>query len=279
MCNYVLYTKHLKKRLLEKLEELEQAACMNSQFEVRQQGKYEEISCFLEGPKEECDVSLANVLSDVIQQQAIIMVCKSYLKERSDLNKLEKRDITDTFITNNYLSGQEGFSSVTYYLVYVPLLQEIRKYTTLNIEGWLQFRTHKYKTLLKDLLEQFVLDYSMKKEVMTFIKLMRDVSVLSVPLEETLHLIYNEEGKPLLYDKNMKNKTSHYVKQYCRELLLDSSLTREDLILHILLTISPQKLILHQKVRAKEKQFIKTLEIIFDHNIEYCNGCEYCTSL
>ena len=276
MCHYMLYTSLCKKELLQKLEELEQEEEMANELDIKLQGTVYKIDCSLEGTKEFCDEQLAHVLSDLIQKQVINKVCTTYLKEREEIGHLDKRDIIETFINNNYLSRQEGFSSFTYYLLYVPILQEIRECGTFNIEGWIRFRTQKYQILLGDMLEQFILDYSMKKEVVTFIKLMRDMSILSTPTEQVLHLIYNSEGLPQLHNKEMKNMTGSYIRQYCKELLLDSTLTREDYILHILISISPSQLVIHQRRRAREPQFLKTLEIIFDENIIYCKGCLYC---
>lgn len=277
MCHYRLYTSKHRKMLFEKLEELEQEEEMANEVEVKQVGSVYEISYMMEGNKEFCDEQLAHMISDLIQKQVISKVCTTYLKNK-ELGRLDKKDITEAFINNNYLSRQEGFSSFTYYLLYVPILQEIKQTGNFNIEGWIRFRTQKYQILLNDLLEQFILDYSMKKEVVTFIKLMRDMSVLSVPLEEMLHLIYNTEGLPQLYNKEMKNMTGFYIRQYCKDLLLDSTLSREDYILHILISISPKQLMIHQKERAKEQQFLKTLEVIFDDNITYCSGCVWCTN-
>ena len=276
MCCYMLYTSRYKKELLVKLEELEQEEEMANEIEVRQIGSIYEVACLMEDTKEFCDEQLAHVMSDLIQKQVISRVCITYLKSKEELRHIDKRNIMNAFMNNNYLSRQEGFSSFTYYLLYVPILQEIKKTGVFNIEGWIQFRTQKYQILLSDLLEQFVLDYSMKKEVVTFIKLMRDISILSVPLEEILHLIYNTEGLPQLYNKDMKNMTGFYIRQYCKDLLLDSTLTREDYILHILISISPKQLIIHQSAKAREQQFLKTLEIIFDENVAYCKGCLYC---
>ena len=276
MCHYMLYTSLCKKEILEKLEELEQEEEMANELDIKLQGTIYKIDCLLEGTKEFCDEQLAHVLSDLIQKQVINKVCTTYLKSREEIGQLDKKDIIETFINNNYLSRQEGFSSFTYYLLYVPILQEIRERRGFNIEGWMCFRTQKYQILLSDMLEQFILDYSMKKEVVTFIKLMRDMSILSTPTEQVIHLIYNSAGVPQLHNKEMKNMTGSYIRQYCKELLLDSTLTREDYILHILISISPSQLVIHQRRRAREPQFLKTLEIIFDDNITYCKGCLYC---
>ena len=281
MCYYKFYTQTLKDELIEKIEELVQENGMSSRYEMNDMCSNSSHSMYaleyeLNGIKKECDEGLAHVISDVMQKRVIENVCDKFLKKREDLSKEERNEITKAFIMNNYVSRQEGVSYVTYYFVYLPIYKEIKEKSSLNIEGWLQFRLGKYKILLTDILEQFVEDYVAKKDVVNFIRIMREVSLLAVPLEEVIHIVYKKEGKIQIYDKNKRNVTGHYIKKYCKELLLDSTLTREDLLLHVLITISPKKLIVHNIENMKGKQFMNTVEIIFDENITYCKGCEFC---
>lgn len=276
MCHYIFYTRSLKEEMTGKIELLIKEHEIDGQVEIKDIHHMHELHYKSNEDKKKSDESLAHVMSDMIQEQAILKVCRHYLKNREDLSVLERREITDAFMRNNYLSRQEGFSYITYYLLYLPIYKEIKEKQTLNIEGWLLFRVDKYKILLKDILEQFIEDYMAKKEVVSFIKLMREASLLAVPLEEILHVIYKPEGKIHIYDKKLKNVTSHYIKKYCKELLLDSTLKREDLLLHVLITICPKKIVIHKAENMKTKQFMNTLEIVFEENITYCTGCELC---
>lgn len=281
MCYYQFYTQNLKDELIKRIEELVQENGIGSRYKMSSmdsptKGHIYKLAYELEGNKEECDESLAQVLSDVMQEKAIQNVCDQFLKKRDDLSKEERTEITQAFIMNNYLSKQEGVSYVSYYFLYLPIYREIKDKNGLNIEGWLQFRLGKYKVLLTDVLEQFVEDYVAKKDVVNFIRIMREASLLAVPLEEVIHITYKREGKIQIYDKNKRNVTGYYIKKYCKDLLLDSTLTREDLLLHVLITISPKKLLVHKSENMKNRQFINTLEIIFDENIMYCQGCDFC---
>lgn len=276
MCRYTLYTINYKEEIIAKIKETECHEELRGKLDVKKLESIWQLDYEIEESKEYCDEIVAHVISDVIQKQAIYKVCHKALKTREDINAIDKKEITETFLTENYLSRQEGFSSITYYLIYMPILVEVRKEASFNVDGWLQFRIKKYKILLNDLLEQFIADFEMKKDVVTFIRLMRDVSMLSMPLEEVLHLIYNQEGSPQLFNKDMKNVTGYYIKKYCKELVLDSTLHEEDWMLHILITVVPKKIVIHKKEKARQKKFLKTLEIIFDESIEYCTGCNYC---
>lgn len=277
MCHYKFYTRALKNELSDKLIELKEES--DSCLEVKPVDDLYEVVYELQGEKEKCDESMAHVICDVIQKQAIIKECREYLRIKEKLSVLEQREVSDAFLRNNYLSRQEGFSYMTYYLLYVPIFKEIREQQGFHIEGWLNFRIQKYRALIRDTLQQFTADYLAKKEVVSFIKLMRDVSLLAVPLEEQMHILCTKEGKLELYNSEYKRVTGHYIKKYCRELLLDSTLLREDLLLHVLITISPKEIIIHHKENLKSKQFLNTLEIIFEQGISLCKGCAFCEKI
>lgn len=274
---YRFYLHRLSGELNEKIQEIAQEN--GSILEIKNRDKFYEIGYQIEGEKEVCDEEIAHGMSDLLQKEIILRVCASFLKERKDLTQGEKEEITQSFLNNQYLSRQEGFSYVTYYLLYLPVFKEISAYQGFDIEGWINFRVHKYAILLKDLLQQFTQDYVSKKEVVNFIRLMRDVSLLAVPLENEMHLVYSREGKAMLYNKQGGNVTGQYIKKYCKDLILDSTLTREDLILHILITICPKKLTVHHTEWMKNKQLINTLEIIFDEGISCCKGCDFCKNI
>lgn len=276
MWQYKFYTKKYYPDITKKLQIV---ADENDDFlEVNKKDGLYEYVYEMNGRRERCDEKVAHIISDIVQKQTIIKVAESYLKEKEGLTKEEKGEIKQSFLNNNYLSRQEGFSYVTYYLLYLPIYEEIRERKGFNIDGWIDFRINKYHVLLKDLLEQFVEDYLSKKDVVTFIRLMREASMLAVPLEEIIHVVYTKDGKAQLYDSQYKNVTGHYIKKYCKELLLDSTLTREDYLLHVLITICPRKVMVHHKERRRNKQLTNTLEIIFEENVIYCEGCDFCQS-
>lgn len=280
MCRYEFFTQTLKEELMDKINEFLQEDDINYNYEIGEMNsmssKMFHIIYELSGKQEKCDEGIAHVICDVIQKNAIKNVCHQLLRNREDLTIHEREEISQAFLLNNYISRQEGISYATYYWIYLPVYKEMKEKRTLNLEGWLHFRLEKYKILLNDILEQFVADYVAKKDVVNFIRLLREATLLAVPLETCIHIVYSEEGKIQLYNKERINVTGHYIKKYCKDLLLDSMLTREDLILHVLITISPKNLVIHQAKYMKNKQFVSTLEIIFGESITYCKGCYLC---
>lgn len=277
MCHYKFYMRQLTDEMISKAEHF--AAEYGGHTEVNQSECLYEINYALTGDRENCEENMAHIVSDLVQEQAILKVCEGFLRQQEGLSGVEKKEIGEAFLNNNYLSRQEGFSYVTYYLIYLPILKELQHSQGFNIDGWVGFRVSKYKRLLKDLLEQFTQDYLAKKEVATFIHLLREASFMAVPLEEEMHIVYSKQGKAMLYDKAGRNVTGHYIKKYCKDLVLEGNFTREDVLLHILMTLSPRQIYIHHKQWIQDWQLPNTLEMIFDESIIYCTFCQFCESI
>lgn len=277
MYQCVLYTTKYKDELLARFKEFEDEDELVNPLNVTRDGAIYRLDYCPEQIETNKIETFAHVVSDIIQREGIMQLAGTYLARRKDLSLIDKREIERRFITNNYLSRQEGFSALTYYLVYMPILEELKKYQEINIEGWLRFRTSKYKIILQDVLEQCIEDYFVKKDIVKFIKMIREISNFNDPLEDTLHLVYKADGKIKILNEVMQEVTASYIKEYCEELLTDKTLNKEDLIMNVLITVCPRRIVVHQKEKAKHPEFIKTLEGIFGMNIKYCKGCKHCT--
>lgn len=276
MCQCVLYTTKYKNELAEKVKELESENELISQLNLTYHGEV----CRLDYASEYTEINIietfAHVASDIVQKTGILQTAEEYLSQRKDLIFADKEEIKRRFIANNYLAKQEGFSAITYYLIYIPILTDLKLSEELNIDGWLRFRIGQYKSVLVELLEQFIEDYFIKKDIIKFINMIKEINHLSAPLEEVLHLVYTKTGRMKLLNKAMQEVTAYYMHKYCDELLSDQSLSKEDLMMNIFITVCPGKIVIHQKEKAQHPEFIDTLESIFGINIEHCKGCEYC---
>ncbi|MEG0325747.1 MAG: sporulation protein YtxC [Cellulosilyticaceae bacterium] len=221
---------------------------------------------------------LATMISDIVQSCVLTKFAKEYLKNRVDLTMKEKREIENMFILNNYVAKEEGVSYISYYLLYTPILKALEEQKLLNIEGWIVFRTHQYKIILEDILEQTIYDYETQKDYLRFVNLLRESRRIQQALENTLHLIQTPDKKMRVFNTDKQDITEEYIKIYCEELLKDEGVTSEDLIMNIFITVSPEKVVIHNKKDYINLKFVETIEIIFEGQIEYCEGCAQCLS-
>lgn len=244
-----------------------------------QRSDQEAIKCFkytvVKKEREEALKSIANIVGDVIQEQIIKQFAKKYLKTYKGLKKTEKKEIEALFIHNNYMAKEEGVSYISYYVIYTPLMKELEKYKAVNIDGWINFRTQKYKTILEDVLEQTIYDYEMQKDYIQFINFLIDTKSMQESKELVIHLIPNKNGEISLLNEQKEDQTQKFIRLYCEE-LEEENLKIEDKVLHILINIAPQKVIIHKNIQDFNPQFLETIKVLFKEQIAYCSGCKVC---
>ncbi|MEG0388176.1 MAG: sporulation protein YtxC, partial [Niameybacter sp.] len=209
------------------------------------------------------------------QEEILKDFAKSYLKGRKDLIRKEKEEIEKFFIHNNYITKEEGVSYISYYVIYTPIYKELEKYKVLNIDGWITFRSQKYKIILQDVMEQTIYDYEMQKDYVQFINFLIQMKSMQEEQTELVHLVPQGNGDILLFDEQKKEQTDYWLKLYCEE-LEDDKLTIEDKVLHTLIELAPQKIKLHDCQDYLNKPFLETLKILFKDQLQYCKGCEIC---
>lgn len=153
------------------------------------------------------------------------------------------------------------------------ILQDyIRKYTLdnhkFNVNGFINFRISDYKNYIYSVLEEVIHNYIIEKEYIEYVNLLKDYVSVKQSQSEKIHLIYsNNESTLIDADGNIITTTNE--KKY----LSDISFSKNDFILNSILSILPEKLIIHT---CKSDNFIQFLQSVFENRYELCFGCKLC---
>ncbi|OOO00411.1 MAG: hypothetical protein ATN35_07510 [Epulopiscium sp. Nele67-Bin004] len=217
---------------------------------------------------------MASAVADIVQKQTLRLFIDKYCKARQDLSPTQKQEIADMFVNNNYIPKQDGISSIAHYLLYIPILEFLEDSVTINVDGWISFRTDKYRFILNEVVEQFIYDYETKEDYVKFLEFLREVSSSGESLEETIDLFCTKQGDIEVYRKG-KPATKDYVARYCGE-FDTSDMLKEDLVMHILITTCPKNIVIHNAYDFYNPNFIITLQEIFVDQVRMCQGCEVC---
>lgn len=278
MTSFNLSTQHYPEKIEEKINKLVAIQALDKKkCTLEKNGDITTYKfSYTKKDREEILQQVANIASDMVQEQVIRTFGKKYLGLQMDLTKKDREFLQELFIANHYMTKEEGVSYISYYVIYVPILHELEKYGQVHIEGWIQFRTAKYTTILKDLMDHTIEEYRTEKEYLECISLIIQSRSHYKSSEKTLHLIPKKQGEMGLLNTDKKDVTKEYITRYCDEMLEDGDLRMEDLLMNIFITVAPKNLIIHQKEKYTNKQFISTLELIFEGHMSYCTGCEYC---
>lgn len=152
---------------------------------------------------------------------------------------------------------------------------------TINLNGFINFRLKFIKLYATQIVERCIDSYLMKKEYLDFISIIKLISEKDDKENEIVNVMYTN-NKLNVYDRNMQKMTYISNVEFASE-LGEKAIAYDEMIINILLSVSPRKIIIHDaKIDKKNKEAVNTVEIIkkvFENKVEICKGCKYCNLL
>jgi len=157
----------------------------------------------------------------------------------------------------------------------------LERSSTINLNGFINFRLKFIKLYAVQVVERCIDSYLMKKEYLDFISIIKLISDKDEKENELVNIMYNN-NKLQVYDKNMQKLTFITNAEFSTE-LGEKTVLYDEIIINILLSISPRKIIIHEaKIDKKNKEATNTIDVIkkiFENKVEICKGCKYCEFL
>jgi putative sporulation protein YtxC len=157
------------------------------------------------------------------------------------------------------------------------LLEYLESEKELNIEGFVNFRLNGYINELNDTIERALEIFVAEREYNEFIKLLRYFVEIQECKIETVHLSQSKDGRYLLYDDSKNRISSEYFDELRSE-ILDDTINYDDLLISTLITISPNKIIIHDVNEFKNKELVQTIMNVFTERITISSSCDLCSS-
>lgn len=157
----------------------------------------------------------------------------------------------------------------------------LERSSTINLNGFINFRLKFIKLYAVQVVERCIDSYLMKKEYLDFISIIKLISDKDEKENELVNIMYNN-NKLQVYDKNMQKLTFITNAEFSTE-LGEKTVLYDEIIINILLSVSPRKIIIHEsKIDKKNKEVTNTIDVIkkiFENKVEICKGCKYCEFL
>ena len=152
--------------------------------------------------------------------------------------------------------------------IYIASLKYITNNKAMILNGFIHFRLSNYIKILDYVVDTFVNELVVDREYKEFINLLKSY-VNSKPSNiNTVHFIYKNTSSILLDCKYKKIPFTDDLANL--NYVSDVSFSENDIVLNTLLTLLPQKIIVHLEKESDE--FIKTLICIFENRIELISG-------
>ncbi len=142
-----------------------------------------------------------------------------------------------------------------------------------SIEGLFRFRMPSYHRLLDEAAQCMCQLYLAQKEYDEFISLLQYFVHVQTARPLLIHLLLDENAYRIL-DENGNDITKE-----CAEELIPKNEYRcfhaDDMLISMLITTAPKKIIIHGKINAAKKELFRTVEKVFKH-VTYCDDCKLC---
>ncbi len=211
---------------------------------------------------------LANNLVSLILNFYEENLLKSIIKSNYFYFSESEQDI----VLDKCLTYLKDTSSVEYQVriehIYIAALKYITNNKAMILSGFIHFRLSNYMKILDYVVDTFVNELVVDREYKEFINLLKSY-VNSKPSNiNTVHFIYKNTSSILLDNKHKKIPFTDDLANL--NYISDVSFSENDIVLNTLLTLLPQKIIIH--LEKEPDEFIKTLICIFENRIELISG-------
>ena len=218
--------------------------------------------------------AILNVIITFYEKNLFKRILNTHYFYFLDIEKSEILNLCTELISSNEISHDK----IPIYLrKQILLFESIYEYIQNNknivLDGVINFRLKKYIDLLDEIVDLSVNNFILKREYLEFIKLLKLYVDSKDCLVNTVHLIYTDGNSKLLdEDKNLIDLDND---AFNLKYLSDISFSSNDYALNTLLTLLPNKIMLHLSNYIKD-DFINSLEMIFENKLIICTNCELC---
>ncbi|WP_039764273.1 putative sporulation protein YtxC [Caldicellulosiruptor sp. F32] len=223
---------------------------------------YERIKYFIAA-------ALCNVIIDYTKEK---LICKLVDENYYFLDGVEKEKILfESRKRMDEIVESSGFSNIRYEII-KKVLDFLDYNFEFNFEGFLTFRLKEYLKIINNIIEDAASKYFLEREYIQFINLLKYFLDLQNTKIDLVHIVPDEEAY-ILYDKELKEIKDEFFEMLSRNLKLN--LSKEDILLSRLISLSPQQVIFHRHCSSNLSQdILEILSLVFEQRIRFCDECE-----
>lgn len=154
------------------------------------------------------------------------------------------------------------------------ILQLMENSKQVVVRGATDFSLFKYKKALEEIVERGIEEYAIERERKSFIDLLRYFVSLQSTVHRMIHVV-NDGGFYRVLDEQYSEIHFYSGAGAYDDLFTDIS-SEEDWVLSLLITIAPDRIVLHDRMKNTPESFVETLMAVFENRIKLCYGCSQC---
>ncbi|MBR4890005.1 MAG: putative sporulation protein YtxC [Clostridia bacterium] len=143
-----------------------------------------------------------------------------------------------------------------------------------NVEGLVTFRLKEYEALLTHVSERILDIYLMHKEYEEFVGLLRYFVGVQNDRVKLVHIVVKRHKMYTILNELGEDITNECISDFVSPDDISGD-NFDDLLISILITLAPEKVIVHNGEEINNQELFTTIGSVFD-KVEYCKGCNLC---
>lgn len=212
-------------------------------------------------------------LADYILSQYEIKLLKHILV--NEYNAVKPYQLKDVLGELSEIQQDENYSKCARLKV---IQDDLRRYfkeqNSANVEGLVTFRLPKYRMLLERMAEELFDRYLANREYQEFIALLRYFVSVQSGRPKLVHLFVHEHRMYTIMNEEKEDITAKCISDFVPPEEVSAE-NFDDLLISMLITLAPEKMIVHNSVHIQNTELFNTIHHVFD-NVVYCDGCDMC---
>ncbi|MFL0251688.1 putative sporulation protein YtxC [Clostridium neuense] len=157
------------------------------------------------------------------------------------------------------------------------IIECIKENDEININGFTTFRMKNIEKDFCNIIDKIIENYMVEKEYDEFIKLLKYFVDIQDSKIDELNIYVDREGKYMLRDMDGNNIENKMIDELCDVNV--SGVNLDDVLISGLITLSPEKIIIHCRESFTNKEIIQTIMNVFENKVFFCDDCKMCKEL
>lgn len=209
---------------------------------------------------------IAELLGDWIVDLYEPILVEEILKNEFFECESDKKTVLKSVFDN--LSTMEKIYDKKYIVKKITKYLESDNY--IQLDGFIRFRLNEYWHKLYWIICEAIEEFYVEKDYNAFLILLSEYVDERQSMIDLLHIKTDSNGEYLFYDFKMSKIEVNY-KDFASMNPTENFLTKDDILLSILITLAPKRIIWHNADLVKNKNITNTLEHIFKDRFSVCN--------
>lgn len=231
--------------------------------------------------KDIVNLYISNILYKIVLEEYKSKEMFDYLTEnyfflkQDEIIEVEEK-VMKVLLDNNSVS----FDNLVYCMNKINgIIEKIKicleENSEININGFIRFRMRELREDIESIIDKVIESYMVEKEYKEFIKLLKYFVEIQESKIEEINIVIDAGGNYSIVDRDKKDIFDDFMKELI-ECKMDSDVKMEDIIISGLITNSPKSVIIHGKKNCLNKEFMDTIENVFENKVSFCNECSLC---